>query len=41
MPLAARPGFRRVGCVVRIDGLVEVVRALDRAGVQIERLFDY
>jgi hypothetical protein len=41
MPLAARPGSRRVGCVVRIDGLVEVVSALDRAGVPIERLFDY
>ena len=41
MPLAARPGFRRVGCVVRIDGLVDVVRALDRVGVPIEHLFDY
>jgi hypothetical protein len=41
MPLAARPGFRRVGCVVRIDGLVDVVRALDRANIPIEHLFDY
>jgi hypothetical protein len=41
MPLAARPGFRRVACVVRIDELVEVVRALDGAGVQVEHLFDY
>jgi hypothetical protein len=41
MPLAARPGSRRVGCVVRIDGLVDVVRALDRASIPVEHLFDY
>ena len=41
MPLAARPGFRRIGCVVRIDALVDVVRALDRANIPIEHLFDY
>jgi hypothetical protein len=41
MPLAAKPGFRRVGYVVQVDGLVDVVRELDRANIPIEHLFDY
>jgi hypothetical protein len=41
MPLAAKPGFRRVGCVVRLDALPDVVRALDSAGIPVEHLFDY
>ena len=41
MPLAAKPGFRRVGYVVQVNGLVDVVRALDRANIPIEHLFDY
>jgi hypothetical protein len=41
MPLAARPGLRRIGCVVQIDRLVDVVRALDQANIPIEHLFDY
>jgi hypothetical protein len=41
MPLAARPGFRRIGSVVQIDRLVDVVRELDRAKIPIEHLFDY
>jgi len=41
MPLAAKPGYRRVGYVVQVDGLVDVVRALDGAKIPIEHLFDY
>jgi hypothetical protein len=41
MPLAAKPGYRRVGYVVKVDGLVDVVRALDQAKIPIEHLFDY
>ena len=41
MPLAAKPGFRRAGYVVQVNGLVDVVRTLDRANIQIEHLFDY
>lgn len=41
MPLLARPGWRRAGFDVRLDELVPVVAAFDRAQIAIEHLFDY
>ena len=41
MPLAAKPGWRRVGNVVKVDELSEVIRELDRAQVAVDHLFDY
>jgi hypothetical protein len=41
MPLAAKPGTRRIGYVVQVDKLVDVVHELDRNHIPIEHLFDY
>jgi hypothetical protein len=41
LDLDAKPGFRRAGLKVRIEGLVDIVRELKARGAGIEHFYDY